>query len=334
MRVIRDRAIWLLILAVSIALSGCATTKPVDQPAIWRVDAASGHRMWLLGSIHRLPGQLLPDRIHTGSRLTKQRMISARLESTIAPVSWFHGPLKRAFRRSNDLMFETVEAMDQLALARLAAGREQQSHATCPSLAKHIDPVRRRQFEQALDWPLANDRVWPASGGSMLFALANLGDSDMRRGQVHGVDSALVQLARRHGKTTHSLETIRERLGAMEQAMTGLSCDRQLEVLAKMVRMNGTVGAGENSELHSAVARWRRGDIQSLDRQLAGFRQNAPVLYEALISARNRTWFPRLVDQLARRRHTLVVVGTAHLAGPENLIQMFESKGFKVERIQ
>ena len=55
--------------------------------------------------------------------------------------------------------------------------------------------------------------------------------------------------------------------------------------------------------------------------------------YDRLLIERNRTWLPKIEALFARPRPAFVVVGAAHLVGPDGLLQMLKAKGYKVEQL-
>jgi uncharacterized protein YbaP (TraB family) len=57
-----------------------------------------------------------------------------------------------------------------------------------------------------------------------------------------------------------------------------------------------------------------------------------PLMYQRLLVERNRNWMPKIEALFARRGKTLVVVGAAHLLGPDGLIAMLKAKGYTVEQ--
>jgi uncharacterized protein YbaP (TraB family) len=56
-----------------------------------------------------------------------------------------------------------------------------------------------------------------------------------------------------------------------------------------------------------------------------------PALYDAMIVKRNRNWVPKIEDCLAAG-HCFVVVGAAHLLGPDGLLAALREKGYAVEQ--
>ena len=56
-------------------------------------------------------------------------------------------------------------------------------------------------------------------------------------------------------------------------------------------------------------------------------------MYERLLVNRNRNWLPRLDALLTRNGRAFVVVGAAHLVGPDGLLAMLKAKGYKVDQL-
>jgi uncharacterized protein YbaP (TraB family) len=80
-----------------------------------------------------------------------------------------------------------------------------------------------------------------------------------------------------------------------------------------------------------AVA-WKAGDVGTLERLLVGEMREIPELYRRLLVERNQTWLPRVEDCVTRHAPCFVVVGAAHLVGPDSLIALLRARGYKVEQ--
>jgi uncharacterized protein YbaP (TraB family) len=85
-------------------------------------------------------------------------------------------------------------------------------------------------------------------------------------------------------------------------------------------------------ELTAILTAWQRGDALSLERTLLGGFKEYPAAYRSLIVERNNNWMPQLEKCLGRSTPCLVVVGAAHLVGPDGLLTLLRQKGFKVEQ--
>jgi uncharacterized protein YbaP (TraB family) len=79
------------------------------------------------------------------------------------------------------------------------------------------------------------------------------------------------------------------------------------------------------------VARaWAAGETGVIERELLAAFKESPDIYQRLLVERNRNWVPSIEGCLDRNERCFVVVGAAHLVGPDSLVSMLEKKGYKV----
>ena len=81
------------------------------------------------------------------------------------------------------------------------------------------------------------------------------------------------------------------------------------------------------------IESWRTGDAAAVERIVLKDLQQEPQLYQRLLVERNRNWLPKLEALFAQRTRAMVVVGAAHLVGPDGLVAMFRTRGYKVEQL-
>jgi uncharacterized protein YbaP (TraB family) len=61
--------------------------------------------------------------------------------------------------------------------------------------------------------------------------------------------------------------------------------------------------------------------------------RNLPSFRGRLIDDRNRNWIPK-IEQLLRGRDTsFVVVGAAHMGGPNGLLALLKQRGYPIEQL-
>ncbi|NOH70505.1 TraB/GumN family protein [Vibrio pectenicida] len=80
------------------------------------------------------------------------------------------------------------------------------------------------------------------------------------------------------------------------------------------------------------IASWKAGDLQKLN-QFSTLTEMSPELENAFISQRNLNWAEQLAKPNWSKKSKatyLVVVGTLHLIGENNLLTLLKAKGFKV----
>lgn len=88
----------------------------------------------------------------------------------------------------------------------------------------------------------------------------------------------------------------------------------------------------QSSELKSMIVAWQRGDTATLEKSVRSSFAAYPAAYTSLIAERNRNWIPQLQMCLSTPTPCFVVVGAAHMVGPDGLLALLQQKGYKVEQ--
>jgi uncharacterized protein YbaP (TraB family) len=138
-----------------------------------------------------------------------------------------------------------------------------------------------------------------------------------------GIDRYFFRKAKKERKETHGFETLEFQLGLFD----GLS-ERVQETL--LLQSLGDADLTE-AAVDAVVKAWASGDLKALDALLLQGMRDYPDLYRALIVDRNRAWLPKIESYLSQSENYLVVVGAAHLAGKDGLIEMLKARGHSVE---
>ncbi|TMH14933.1 MAG: TraB/GumN family protein, partial [Betaproteobacteria bacterium] len=83
--------------------------------------------------------------------------------------------------------------------------------------------------------------------------------------------------------------------------------------------------------LGDMLAAYRKGDLAALERALNVGLDDFPVLRRRILKDRHEKWLPQIERMIADGRIYMIVVGAAHLVGPDSVIAMLRAKGVKVE---
>ena len=62
-------------------------------------------------------------------------------------------------------------------------------------------------------------------------------------------------------------------------------------------------------------------------------REQAPEVYESLLSGRNQNWLPVVESMFADADTEFVLVGAAHLVGSEGLVSLLQGLGYEVRQL-
>jgi uncharacterized protein YbaP (TraB family) len=141
-----------------------------------------------------------------------------------------------------------------------------------------------------------------------------------------GVESFLTSRAVANNKPISGLESRREH----NEVFTGLN-DHQSETLLLLTFINA--GRAQSDAGDSMIEAWRRGDADTLARQLKEGYREVPSFAERLITSRNRNWLPKIEGYVRSGRTYFVVVGAGHMGGADGLLALLGSRGYQIEQL-
>lgn len=163
---------------------------------------------------------------------------------------------------------------------------------------------------------------------AFLAQAESLAEQDAKDG---GVEAVFAALARRDGKRLRTLDD-----SSVDGVVVLVLDNMLLEVRGEIRRR------GADAVIHEKVlgaqkpveeTTWRNGDLAALERENEETRHDSPALYEKLGPERNRKWLPKLTSALRARQNVMVLVGVAHLAGKDGLLNLLREEGFTVEQL-
>jgi uncharacterized protein YbaP (TraB family) len=140
-----------------------------------------------------------------------------------------------------------------------------------------------------------------------------------------GLDKHFYDLARTQGKQVQGLETLAFQISRFD----GMSNDLQDRLLAQTLKELERTKAA-----FTAIAdAWKAGDTATIEQLVLQDLKAEPQMYDRLLVERNRTWLPMIEALFSRPRPAFVVVGAAHLVGPDGLLRMLASRGYEVAQM-
>ena len=139
-----------------------------------------------------------------------------------------------------------------------------------------------------------------------------------------GLDKHFFDRASAAGKQLIALETAESQVDRMDR----MPLDVQEQMLLASLKEQDAAAKA----LAQIVALWKRGDAATLEKSLLSDFDGFPAAYQSLVVERNRNWMPQLDACLARPTPCFVVVGAAHLVGPDGLLTMLQKKGYRIEQ--
>jgi uncharacterized protein YbaP (TraB family) len=142
-----------------------------------------------------------------------------------------------------------------------------------------------------------------------------------------GLDKHFYDRARAEGKPVDGLETVEYQIARFDE----MTAEQQDLLLSESLKELST----EQANVTTLADAWKAGDVPTVERLVLEDLKTDPPLYERLLVERNRNWLPKIdtfLNGSGRPGTVFVVVGAAHLVGPDGLIQMLKARGYTVEQ--
>jgi uncharacterized protein len=285
-----------LLAIATVAAVTCLQAQAAPRNFMWKATGAQGV-VYLVGSVHLLTADYYP----------------------LDPA------FDKAFK-SADLLVEELDMSEMLAPD---AQMQMVSRGMLPagkSLDKVLSPgtlaaVTGKLAELGLPFePMKQLKPW-------LLALMLQGFEWQKAGfdADFGLDKHFYDTAKADGKRVEGLETLSFQISQFDE----MSMEMQDRLLAETLKELETT----NASVTRMANAWKSGDAPEIERLVLQDLKTEPQMYERLLVARNRTWFPKIEALFSRPGTTFVVVGAAHLVGSDGLLQMLRAKGYTVEQL-
>ena len=282
---------------VAVALTILSTAHAAQAKTFAWKATGKGGTIYLMGSIHVMSDSFYP----------------------------LNPALEFAFKDS-DLLVEEVDLAEMLDPSAQMSILSKGMLPPNQSLDKVLSPATLALVQRAAGdlggagGPLMRFKPW-------MLAIALQGMELMKAGfdPELGLDKHFYDQAKAGGKGVQGLETVEFQISRFD-TMTMEQQDRMLaETLKELATETATVG-----KLGDA---WKAGDVAVMETIALADLKSDPLMYQRLLVERNKNWMPKIEPLFARRGRALVVVGAAHLVGPDGLIAMLKAKGYTVEQL-
>lgn len=139
-----------------------------------------------------------------------------------------------------------------------------------------------------------------------------------------GLDKHFYDRARADNKPVQGLETVGFQISRFDE----MSMPDQDRLLQQSIREIDH----ETTAVTTLANAWKTGDTATIERIVLDDVKGDPVMYRRLIVERNQAWLPIIEGLSARPRPAFVVVGAAHLIGPDGLLTALRAKGYTLEQ--
>lgn len=291
----RPVACRVLVLALTLLLVAAAAASAQPRHFLWKATNAKG-AVFLAGSIHMLTADAypLPSAFDAAFKESSLLVEELDLGEMLAPESQM-AMLTRG-------MLPAGQSLDAV-VSRETLGLVSQ-HAAAIGLP--LEPLKRFK-----PWALALTLLgmaWQKAGFQAELGL-----------DKHFYDRAMAER-----KPVRGLETVAFQISRFDE-MPMPDQDRMLQQSLRELET-------ETAAVATLVAAWKAGDAATIERIVLKDVTADPLMYRRLIVERNQSWLPAIEALVASASPAFVVVGAAHLVGPDGLLAALRAKGFTLEQ--
>lgn len=293
----RRRRLAAVVAAAALVLAGSSAVITAQQGGknfLWKVQ--SGTRvMYLAGSVHALTADVYP----------------------------LNPAFEQAFQASDTLVEEIdLSEGDLLSLAPLLLTKGMYQDGRTFDQVVSKDTVA--MVTKRLNSPTTVELIRPMKPWMVMLMVTALQVQQAGLNVSLGLDKYFFDKATLEKKAVIGLETAESQIDRFDRMP-----DRLQE---QLLRSSLEEVETQSRELTTIVTAWQRGDAVALEKTLLSGFTKYPAAYQSLIVERNNNWMPQLEKCLARTTPCLVVVGAAHLVGPDGLLALLQKKGYRLEQ--
>jgi hypothetical protein len=285
------------VLAVAIALAAVsASVETAGKNFLWKATKGTGS-LYLVGSVHLLTKDYYP----LNPALDAAFKDSALLVEEI------------------DLgeMMATENQMQMLMAGMLPSGQTLDKVVTPATMAAVMKRVEALGLPIE---PLKRFKPW-------LLSLTLLGMEWQKAGfeAELGLDKHFYDRARADKKPVQGLETVAFQISRFDE----MTAEEQDRLLAETLKELDT----QKAAVTALADAWKAGDAATVETIVLQDLKSDPRLYQRMLVDRNRDWLPKLEALASRGTRAFVVVGAAHLVGPDGLLDMLKARGYNIEQL-
>lgn len=237
---------------------------------------------------------------------------------------WFHGAVRTAFDRSDELVVEAIlpdnPAEAQPTIMRLATDPQGRSIS---SRLSGEEAAKLREQLGALYEPFDQAKIEPWFIG---MTLSNIGSQRLNLDQELGPEAVLRRQAAGRRMQVHALETVEFQLRMSDTQPEAA----QLAALRRLIADPGSVVRTQRPMLDA----WSRGDLKRLAAIMEEGFKDHPQSRRVLLIDRNAAWARWIQERLKRPGTVFMAVGGGHLGGVGSVQDQLRWLGIESSRVR
>ena len=141
-----------------------------------------------------------------------------------------------------------------------------------------------------------------------------------------GADLFLHKRATKDKKAIGKLETVEEQINFIVEMGKGEEDIFLTHSLSQMKNIK--------QDFEKLVHAWKTGNAEKLNElMITELKTTTPKIYKELLTDRNENWLPKIKDYQKTSEKEFILVGVAHLVGPDGIIEALKKDGYQVKQL-
>ena len=141
----------------------------------------------------------------------------------------------------------------------------------------------------------------------------------------NGVDVHFNNKAMKDKKPVFQLESVDEQVGFLKNLGEGNENELILYTIDEL--------ESSTEMFKQMLESWRKGEEDLIMELHNEFKLEYPDVYYTILSGRNANWIPILESYFETPETEFVIFGAAHLYGPDGVLELLKSKGYKIQQL-
>jgi uncharacterized protein YbaP (TraB family) len=141
-----------------------------------------------------------------------------------------------------------------------------------------------------------------------------------------GIESTYYRKSLQDNKPSRGLETAEYQISRFNEI--------RVETIAELIAVTLDDANEGAAALDEIVSAWKSGDPEKISELVVSKMEEHPEVKRILLTERNRNWIPEIEKALAGEKTVLFLVGAAHLAGKDSVIDLLEKKGYQPKQVE
>jgi len=140
-----------------------------------------------------------------------------------------------------------------------------------------------------------------------------------------GADLYYFEKSKQDGKPVGFLEDVKIQIDMLSNMADGIENEFVTDALDELPK--------SVDEIIAFVSEWKEGVAATIETILSTQKTQWPTVYEITVVNRNSAWIPKIETYLTTEPIEFIIVGMAHVYGPDGLLAQLRNRGYTIKQL-